>query len=115
MGARKRFIHTLLNQSQTGVVVLPTNITAKGSTGEGKQRIVCPFWHCLVLQEKKDSIGEAGQVEVDNQRTSKGQSIRMRVCQGCTDLRRQREKSLKDHTPSSLLGTGASLRLLDFF
>lgn len=61
---------TLLNDSQIIAGVVLAGITAKGSTGEGRERVVCPFWNCLVLQERKDSI-EGGQVEVDSQRTPK--------------------------------------------
>lgn len=56
-----------------------------------------------------------GQVEVDIQRTPKGQSVGIIVFQDCTKLRKQREKSLKDNTPPSPLDTGALLKLLDFF
>lgn len=105
------FIHTLLTRSQIGLVVFLTGITGKGSTGESREKIICPFCQLLLLQEKKkyrQYWRRAG-----GGRKPKGQSVRMIVFQECANLRKQREKSLKHDTPPSPLSTGALLKLLN--
>lgn len=81
-----------------------------------KQREDCLSFAAFAAPGNKntDSV-VGGQVEVDIQRTPKGQSVGMIVFQDCTKLRKQREKRLKDNTPPSPLDTGALLKLLDFF